>query len=617
MSTSKTQKTEKEKALSKYIRSAFLIFIAIFTLLALFFFYKTERHETLPAQCYTDFLKDINDNNVTEVEMTGHMLEVTTGEGKKYETIAPDTSSVLPRIEAKDIQLTVNRDYSIFVWATLLFIVAAILAHFGWRAFLKIQQHSQTGDTEEFGNKKIISFNTEKRVTFSDVAGISEAKVELEEIISFLKDPSPYQHIGASIPKGVLLQGPPGTGKTLLAKAIAGESGVPFYSISGSDFVETFVGVGASRVRDLFEAARKNAPCIVFIDEIDAVGANRSNAMSAGGQDERGQTLNALLVEMDGFGTDDTILLLAATNRPDILDPALLRPGRFDRQVTILAPDVNGRKKILEVHMRKVALEKSVDISDIARATPGFTGAELANLVNEAALLAVRRGKNSVALEDFDAARDRILLGIERKGMVLSDDDRKALAYHEAGHAILAHIMPKADPLQKVTIIPRGTALGQTQQLPLADQHAYSREKLLTRITILMGGRAAEEIIYKTRSTGAQEDLMQATDLAVAMVCKWGMAENLPPRAYMKESGGFLGGAANRMLGSEAVEREIDREINAVLEDCYENALTTLTEQRGFLDSIAEILLTNETLDKDEVEIIFDCSIQKLEQGYT
>ena len=613
MNTSKTQKTEKEKEMKRYIRSAFLVFIAIFTLLALFFFYKTERHETLPAQCYTDFIKDIDNDNVKEVEMTGHMLEVTTGEGKKYETVAPDSASVLPRIEQNGIQLTVNRDYSIFVWITLLFIVAAILAHFGWRAFLNIQRQNQTTETEEFGNKKIISFSTENRVTFDDVAGISEAKVELEEIISFLKDPTPYQHIGALIPKGVLLQGPPGTGKTLLAKAIAGESGVPFYSISGSDFVETFVGVGASRVRDLFEAARKNAPCIVFIDEIDAVGANRSNAMSAGGQDERGQTLNALLVEMDGFGTDDTILLLAATNRPDILDPALLRPGRFDRQVTILAPDVNGRKKILEVHIRKVALAKEVDITDIARATPGFTGAELANLVNEAALLAVRKGRNSVTLEDFDAARDRILLGIERKGMVLSDDDRKALAYHEAGHAILAHILPQADPLQKVTIIPRGSALGQTQQLPLADQHAYSREKLYTRITILMGGRAAEEIIYNTRSTGAQEDLMAATDLAVAMVCKWGMADNLPPRAYMKESGGFLGGAANRMLGSEDVEREIDREINAVLEDCYESAVKALKEQRVFLDSIAEILLTNETLDKEEVEIIFDCSIQQLE----
>lgn len=597
--------------MTQFIRNIFLLIIIVFVSLALFFSYKTKRRVDLPTQCYTDFLKDVDRGDVAEIEMTGSMLRVARPDGKKYETVAPDAASVVAKVEEKDVRLTIKRDYSFFVWITLLFVIAMILAYIGWTAFLRRQGMGMGTVEEEFASRKIITFSKENRVTFADVAGISEAKVELEEVISFLKDPTPYQHIGATIPKGVLLQGPPGTGKTLLAKAIAGESGVPFYSISGSDFVETFVGVGASRVRDLFEEARKNAPCIVFIDEIDAVGASRSNSVSMGGQDERGQTLNALLVEMDGFGTDDTILLLAATNRPDILDPALLRPGRFDRQITILPPDVNGRKKILGVHVRNVALGKDVVLDDIARATPGFTGAELANLVNEAALLAVRKGAQTVTMGDFDRARDRILLGIERKGMVLSDNDRKALAYHEAGHAILAHILPEADPLQKVTIIPRGRALGQTQQLPLADQHAYSREKLLTRMTILMGGRAAEEIVFHTRSTGAQEDLLQATELAIAMICKWGMSDSLPPRAYIRESGGFLGGAAERLLSSEDVENDIDKEINRLLEDSYRKALDILLEQKDFLDNMTEILVTNETLDKEELDIIFNCTVQK------
>jgi cell division protease FtsH len=609
MKISNTKQSQKDQAMSQFIRNLFLVIIILFVALALFFYYKTKHGADLPTQCYTDFLKDVDSGNVAEIEMTGSMLQVTRSDGKQYETVAPDAVSVVARVDEKDIRLTFKRDYSLFVWITLLFIIFMILAYIGWTAFL--QRQGQEAAEEEFGRKKIITFGKENRVTFADVAGISAAKIELEEIISFLKDPARYQQIGATIPKGVMLQGPPGTGKTLLAKAIAGESEVPFYSISGSDFVETFVGVGASRVRDLFEEARKNVPCIIFIDEIDAVGARRSSSMPMGGQDERGQTLNALLVEIDGFGTDDTILLLAATNRPDILDPALLRSGRFDRQITILPPDVNERKKILAVHVSKVAVGKKVPLDDIARATPGFTGAELANLVNEAALLAVRKGRQTVLLEDFDAARDRILLGIERKGMVLSDNDRKALAYHEAGHAILAHIIPEADPLQKVTIIPRGRALGQTQQLPLADQHAYSREKLLARITILMGGRAAEEIIYHTRSTGAQEDLLQATELAIAMICKWGMAKTLPPRAYISERGGFLGREEDKLFSSEDVEKDIDKEINRLLEYGYKQALDILLEQKNFLTDVAEILVTNETLDKEELDIIFNCTVQK------
>ncbi len=600
--------------MSLFVRNVFLFVIILFIFLSLFLFYKTENRANLPAQCYTDFVKDIESGNVTEVEMTGHMLEVSTPDGRKYETVAPDTAAVLPKIEASGVRLTVKRDYSIFVWITLLFVVSMILAFIAWSAFLK-RQEPQAENQEEFGSKKIINFSKDSKVTFEDVAGISEAKTELEEVISFLKDPSPYHRIGAKIPKGVLLQGPPGTGKTLLAKAIAGESGVPFFSISGSDFVETFVGVGASRVRDLFEEAKKNAPCIVFIDEIDAVGASRAGSMSIGGQDERGQTLNALLVEMDGFDSDNTILVLAATNRPDILDPALLRSGRFDRQITILAPDVKGREKILEVHAAKVTLGKGVSLYDVARATPGFTGADIANLVNEAALLAVREKRKTVLLEDFEMARDRILLGIERKGMVLSERDRKALAYHEAGHAILAHTLPMADPLQKVTIIPRGQALGQTQQLPLADQHAYSREKLIDRITILMGGRAAEEIIYNTRSTGAQQDLLQATELAISMVCKWAMSDNLPPRAYLRDSGGFLGGVADQLLSSEEAEKEINKEVNSLIEDCYQQALAILQNQKDFLVNMAEILVKNETLDSEELDIIFDCTVQKRKKG--
>ena len=609
MNRGKVKKTAKEQAMRSFIRKSFLLIIVLFLSLALYFSYMNRHGAELPTQCYSDFLTDLKNDAVSEVEMTGSLLLVAKTDGKRYETVAPNTDNVLARVDDKDIRLTVKQDYSLFVWLTILFVIAMILANLGWNAFLKRQ--SQGTEEEEFASNKIISFNKEKRVTFSDVAGISEAKVELEEVISFLKDPTVFQQIGAIIPKGVLLQGPPGTGKTLLAKAIAGESGVPFFSISGSDFVETFVGVGASRVRDLFAEARKNAPCIVFIDEIDAVGASRSSSSAPGGQDERDQTLNALLVEMDGFGTDDTVLLLAATNRPDILDPALLRPGRFDRQVTILAPDVSGRKKILKVHVRKVAIGEQVILDDIARITPGFTGAELANLVNEAALLAVRCGRKTVLPEDFDIARDRILLGIERKGMVLSDNERTALAYHEAGHAILAHNMPEADPLQKVTIIPRGQALGQTQQMPLADQHAYSREKLLTRITILMGGRAAEEIIYTTRSTGAQEDLLQATELSIAMVCKWGMSDTLPPRSFLRESGGFLGSSADRLLSSNDLEKEIDSEINRILESCYRQAMDILQAQRDFLDNMAEILVVNETLDREELDIIFECTVQK------
>ena len=449
------------------------------------------------------------------------------------------------------------------------------------------------------------------KLSFDDIAGIPEAKEELEEIVSFLKSPENFRKIGATIPRGILLQGPPGTGKTLLAKAVAGEAGVPFYSFSGSDFVEMFVGVGASRVRDLFKEAKKHSPCIVFIDEIDAVGASRAGGASAGGQEERGQTLNALLVEMDGFATDEPIVVLAATNRPDILDSALKRPGRFDRQINILAPDVKGRKKILEVHGENVRLDPEVDFELIAKATPGFTGAELANLVNEAALMAARLGKDKVVNVDFEKARDRILMGVERKGMVMSDHDRNVLAYHEAGHGILANKLPDSDPLHKITIVPRGMALGQTQQVAVSDHPAYSRQYLLSKMIVLMGGRAAEELVFQQQTTGAQGDLLTATQIATDMVCKWGMSSKMGPQAFSIDSGGFIEGAGGRLPMGHDTARFIDKEVADLLAECYAEAIRILKREQCLLKNLAEILLEVETLDGEEFDIIVECSMKK------
>jgi cell division protease FtsH len=408
-----------------------------------------------------------------------------------------------------------------------------------------------------------------------------------------------------------LLQGPPGTGKTLLARAIAGESGVPFYSFSGSDFVEMFVGVGASRVRDLFKEAKRNAPCIVFIDEIDAVGGSRSGGSSASGSDERSQTLNALLVEMDGFGSSDNIVVMAATNRPDILDSALRRPGRFDRQVNILPPDINGRQKILQIHAARIKLAPDIDLQQIAQTCPGFTGAELANLVNEAALMAARGGKQAVDYTDFELARDRLLMGVERKGMIMTEKDRNILAYHEAGHAIIAKSLPDADPLHKITIIPRGRALGQTQQLALFDRHAYSFNYLKNRITILMGGRAAEDLAFDQRSTGAQGDILQATEIATNMICKWGMNDTIGAQAFMIDDSGFLGGASQRLPMADETARSIDHEIKTLLATCYEDAMTILSQKFYLLKNLAGILVQAETLDNEEFDIILACSEEK------
>jgi cell division protease FtsH len=468
----------------------------------------------------------------------------------------------------------------------------------------------------QIGGNKALSFGksrarllTEdrKKVTFADVAGIDEAKEEVTEIIEFLKDPPKFQKLGGRIPKGVLIVGPPGTGKTLLAKAIAGEAGVPFFSISGSDFVEMFVGVGASRVRDLFEQGKKNAPCIIFIDEIDAVGRLRGAGLG-GGHDEREQTLNQLLVEMDGFETSEGVILIAATNRPDVLDPALLRPGRFDRQVVVSRPDVRGRLEVLRVHTKRFPLGKDVNLEVIARGTPGFSGADLANLVNEAALLAARMDKKVVEMSDFEAAKDKVLMGVERKSMVLSEEEKRTTAYHEAGHALVARMIPGTDPVHKVTIIPRGRALGLTMQLPTDDRYTFPREFLYNNIAILMGGRAAEEIVLNRITTGAGNDIERATDLARKMICEWGMSEKLGPLTFgKKDEEIFLGREiATRRDYSESTAIEIDNEVKRLVMDNYERAKNILRENIKALRAIAEALLEKEVLDAPEIDKLIE-----------
>lgn len=459
-----------------------------------------------------------------------------------------------------------------------------------------------------FGKSRARLLNeSSKKIMFDDVAGIEEAKEELQEIVEFLKDPKKFTRLGGRIPKGVLLVGAPGTGKTLLARAIAGEAGVPFFTISGSDFVEMFVGVGASRVRDLFLQGKKNAPCIIFIDEIDAVGRHRGAGLG-GGHDEREQTLNQLLVEMDGFESNEGVILIAATNRPDVLDPALLRPGRFDRQVVVPVPDIRGREGILKVHMRKKPLDPDVDVRVLAKGTPGFSGADLENLVNEAALLAARKNKDLIGMSDFESAKDKVMMGLERKSMILSEEEKTNTAYHEGGHALVARLLPGADPLHKVTIIPRGRALGLTQQLPQDDRHSYSRDYLLDSIAILMGGRVAEEIIFNQRTTGASNDIERATQLARRMVCEWGMSETMGPLSFGKrEEQVFLGrDIAQHRDYSEQTAIQIDQEVRRIVEDNYRRASDILTQHLDILNGIAHALLEKETLDLRDVDAIIN-----------
>jgi cell division protease FtsH len=562
---------------------------------------------------YSEFMAQVDRGNVKDVVMylspTSYEIEGEWREpSKKFRTTifkesAPDLAKTL---RDKQVLITV-KEVNRADWVTFLLNAAPLFLLVAFWIFMMRQMQAGGNKALSFGKSRARLLTAQqKKATFKDVAGTDEAKEELQEIIEFLKDPQKFQKLGGRIPKGVLLVGPPGTGKTLLARAIAGEANVPFFSISGSDFVEMFVGVGASRVRDLFEQGKKNAPCIIFIDEIDAVGRHRGAGLG-GGHDEREQTLNALLVEMDGFESNEGVILIAATNRPDVLDPALLRPGRFDRRVVVARPDVKGREEILRVHTRKVPLNDDVDLSVIARGTPGFSGADLANLVNEAALWAARQGRKLVFMVDFEMSKDKVLMGVERKSMILSEEEKRNTAYHEAGHALVAAITPGTDPLHKVTIIPRGMALGLTMQLPIDDKHTYTKTYLEGTLTVLMGGRCAEEIFLGHITTGAGNDIERATDISRKMVCDWGMS-SLGPLAYgKKEEAIFLGREiAQHRDYSEDTAIRIDQEVHRIVTAAYDNAHGVLENNRDTLERIALALLDREVLDATELKLLME-----------
>ena len=591
-----------------FIRSLYILVLVAILGGIVILFWRMEHQQ--PPISFNEFLTSLENNEIAEVHFKGGTIKLKDTFDREFTTFSPDIAALVPKLLEKDVVIHGKNDHPSPIWSLLSIVFPVLLIMMAW-FFLANKQIKRAGNEKEDEDKGFNFSSSSTQITFRDVAGAPEAKEELVEVIDFLQKPKKYSKLGAVIPRGILFQGPPGTGKTLLAKAVAGEAGVPFFSISGSDFVEMFVGVGASRVRDLFHEAKKNTPCIIFIDEIDAVGGHRGAGGASGGQDERGQTLNALLVEMDGFATEETIIILAATNRPDILDPALLRPGRFDRQINVLPPDVKGRTEILKVHARRVPLSPEVDLETIARSTPGFTGAELASLVNEAAIIAGRTNKKSINSNDFDIARDRILMGIERKGMVISESDRQTMAFHEAGHAILTQFLPETDPIHKITIIPRGRALGHTQQLALQDRHAYPKEYLLSRITILLGGRVAEEIALNQQTTGAEDDFQQAVEIATKMVCKWGMNPEIGPMAYARDSGGFLGDQSSMAHYSDDTARMIDSEVKKLINSCYSQAKEILSEQFNFLNYLADMLLINETLDSEEMEIVYNCSVKK------
>ncbi len=557
---------------------------------------------------FSEFMAQVDAGQVQEVTITGNDIKGKMADREPFRTIAPvDYDKYVDSLLAKKVAVTVERDQTP-AWASILISWAPFLLLIGFWVFFMRQMQSGGNKALSFGKSKAkLLASQQKKVTFKDVAGVDEAKEELQEIIEFLREPQKFQKLGGRIPKGVLLMGPPGTGKTLLARAIAGEANVPFFSISGSDFVEMFVGVGASRVRDLFEQGKKNAPCIIFIDEIDAVGRHRGAGLG-GGHDEREQTLNQLLVEMDGFESNDGVILIAATNRPDVLDPALLRPGRFDRRVVVSRPDIRGREGIFQVHTRKIPLAEDVDLSVLARATPGFSGADLANLVNEAALAAARRNQKFVTMADFESSKDKVLMGAERKSLIITEEEKKITAFHEAGHALLAALLPHTDPLHKVTIIPRGLALGLTQQLPTEERHNWTKDQLESRIAVCMGGRIAEEATFKQITTGAQNDLEQATEIARKMVCEWGMSETLGPLTYgRKEEAIFLGKEFNRHQDySEAIALQIDAEVKRIVSEQHERAKQVIIEKREILVRIAEALLEHEVLDAPQLTLLIE-----------
>lgn len=579
------------------------LWLVILLVMILLYDMVANKKQDLKVLPYSEFVTAVSEGQVKEVVIQGPNVEGKMQDNTSFKTYAPNDLGLIPDLRAKGVTINARPEDDRGIWFTLLISWGPILLLIGVWIFFMRQMQSGGGKAMSFGKSRAkLLTESDGTVTFKDVAGIDEAKEELEEIVAFLKDPKKFSRLGGRIPKGVLLVGSPGTGKTLLARAIAGEAGVPFYSISGSDFVEMFVGVGASRVRDLFVQGKKNAPCIIFIDEIDAVGRHRGAGLG-GGHDEREQTLNQLLVEMDGFESNEGVILIAATNRPDVLDPALLRPGRFDRQVVVPRPDVKGRRMILDVHARKVPVADDVNLEVLAKGTPGFSGADLANLVNEAALLAARADKNQVNMNDFELAKDKVMMGAERRSMVITDKDKKVTAYHEAGHALVAFLIPGSDPVHKVSIIPRGRALGVTMYLPLEEKYNENREGLNTMISALLGGRVAEELTFSTITSGASNDIERATSIARKMVCEWGMSDKIGPLSFGEKEGEvFLGRDMGHMKNySESTAVEIDMEIRRIVTENHLRTRKLLTEHQDALIRIGEALLEKETLDGAEV----------------
>ncbi len=559
---------------------------------------------------YSEFVRQVESGNISSVTIVEKVIKGISSTGERFQTYTPEDPGLVPQLLNKNIVITAEPPEEAPFFMTLLISWFPMLLLIGVWVFFMRQMNGGgvggKGGAMSFGRSRARLLNQEHgRITFEDVAGVDEAKDELEEVVDFLSEPKKFTRLGGRIPKGVLLVGPPGTGKTLLARAVAGEAGVPFFSISGSDFVEMFVGVGASRVRDLFQQGKKNAPCLIFIDEIDAVGRQRGVGIG-GGHDEREQTLNQLLVEMDGFESNEGVILIAATNRPDVLDPALLRPGRFDRQVIVPTPDVKGRQHIIAVHAKKTPLAEDVDIDVLAKGTPGFSGADLENLVNEAALQAAKKGKDVLNMGDFEYAKDKILMGRERRSLILSDDEKKITAYHEAGHALVAKLLPKADPVHKVSIIPRGRALGVTMQLPEEDRHSYSKRFLEGNIAVLMAGRVAEELIMDDITTGAGNDIERASKMARKMVCEWGMSDIVGPIAIGEQnSEPFLGRELTSNKGvSEETSRIVDAEVKKIVNEAHETCVKLLNENMDALHSIANALIERETISGEDIDIL-------------
>ena len=589
---------------TNFLKSAAL-WVVIALIMVMLFHLFNQPAPQIKKFAFSEFIQALDKDKIKEVTIEGHKIKGLMKDKTPFETYAPDDPKLVERLMNKNVIISAKpTEENPWYMSVLISWIPMMLLIGVWVLFMR-QMGSGGAKAMSFGRSKAKLMTQDKmKVTFHDVAGVDEAKEELVEIIEFLKEPKRFTTLGGRIPKGVLLLGPPGTGKTLLAKAVAGEAGVPFFSMSGSDFVEMFVGVGASRVRDLFAQGKQNAPCIIFIDEIDAVGRHRGAGLG-GGHDEREQTLNQLLVEMDGFESNEGVILMAATNRPDVLDPALLRPGRFDRQVVVPSPDVKGREGILRVHTRNIPLDEDVNLEILAKATPGFSGADLSNLVNEAALLAARKGKNKVTMEDLEMAKDKVLMGVERKSMVISETEKRCTAYHEAGHTLVAKKLPNADPVYKVSIIPRGRAMGITQQLPIDDRHTYTKDYLLDTITVLMGGRVAEEEVIGTLTTGAGNDIERATDMARHMVTEWGMSELGPLNFGKVEEEMFLGREISKRVDfSEETSRKIDEEVRKIIISCYKKAKDIILNNINALHKIAGLLLEKEVIDGSEIEEI-------------